>query len=290
MNVRTEKTANCRRKLLIALLAGGFSFVAGGSTYSAETAQAKTAQPVAVDQNAASSFIPSEEFQAFVTGLAREHIPDEYERKKNWGATKKVLDGVDVDLDGLRLDTKRRWKDVNHGTWQWYKVTQIEPEKNLTVRIEEMREVEGQVLCRVSATAKMHCFGRQSQFERGVQLYSMSAEADALVKLTALVSLKPRLDPTSFPPDIILLASVKDASLEIPEFKLQRVSQLDGPVIKSLSSSVREMIEEGVEKKKPQLVEKINKKLEKEKDKLRLKFADVLKTPWGSLAEKLGEE
>jgi hypothetical protein len=265
-----------RRQVLATILA-----VLGGRSLFAE-------MPVVAPDSA---FVPSEEFQTFVTGLAREHIPQEYERKKNWGATKRVLDGVDVDLDGIRLDTKRRWKDANHGTWQWYKLTQINPDQNLTVRIEELREADGgQVLCRVSATARMHCFGRQSQFERGVQIYSVSAEAEAFVKLIAQVSLKPRLDPNSFPPDIVMLAEVQHADLEIHDFKLQRVSHFDGPVIKSLSNSTKSMIEEVIEQKKPQLVEKINKKLEKEKDKLRLKWADMLKTPWGSLAEKMIEE
>jgi hypothetical protein len=236
-------------------------------------------------------FVPSEEFQTFVTGLAREHIPQAYERKKNWGATTRVLDGVDVDLDGLRLDTKRRWKDAYHGTWQYYKLTQINPDENLTVRIEGMREVDGgQVLCKISATARMHCFGRQNQYERGVQIYSVSAEAEAFVKLIAVVSLKPRLDPSSFPPDLVMRAEVKGADLEIHDFKLHRVSQFDGPVIKSLSHSTQKLIEDVVEEKKPQLVEKINQKLEKEKDKLRLSWADVLKTPWGDLAEKLTGE
>lgn len=253
--------------------------------------------PLAVAENESKaerlekSFVPSEDFQAFVTGLAREHIPQTYERKKNWGATKRVLDGVDLDLDGLRLDTKRRWKDANHGTWQWYKLTQIDPDKNLIVRIEEMREVDGgQVKSRITATARMHCFGRQSQWERGVQLYSVSAEAEAAVKLTAIVTLKPRLDPGNFPPDIVLLANVDNANLEIQDFKLHRVSQLDGPVVKGLSRQVQQMIEDVIEEKKPQMVQKINAKLEKEKDKLRLKWADVLKTPWGGLAEKMAGE
>ncbi len=255
-----------------------------GASFSTST---RAEQPTPLEK----AFVPSEEFQTFVTALARENIPAEYERKKNWGATKAVMDGLDVDLRGLRLDTKRRWKDVNHGTWQQYRVTQIDPEQNLAVRIEEVREADGgQVQCRISATARMHCFGRQTQWERGVQVYSISAEAEAAVKLTARAILKPRIDPSSFPPDLILLVSIDQADLEIQDFRLQRVSHFDGPVVKSLSKTVREVIEDVVAEKRPELVAKINRKLEKEQDKLRLKWADVLKTPWGDLAEKLVSE
>ena len=43
-----------------------------------------------------------------VTGLVRANLPDNYEKKKNWGNQTNVFDGLHVKRDGLRLDTKRK--------------------------------------------------------------------------------------------------------------------------------------------------------------------------------------
>ena len=46
-----------------------------------------------------------------------------------------------------------------------------------------------------------------------------------------------RIDPLSFPPEVLLKPKIAAAKLDIRDFKLARVGQFDGPVIRSLSSS-----------------------------------------------------
>jgi hypothetical protein len=99
--------------------------------------------------------------------------------------------------------------------------------------------------------------------------------------------LRPRLDPATFPPDIVLLAHVDHADLEIHDFRMRRLGKFDGPVVRSLSHTVREVLEDKIAADRPKLVNKINEQLEKQQDKLRLRWKDVLETPWSGLAEKL---
>ena len=268
------------RRQSFAILASGLLFSWGAASLSAET-------PVP-PATAAERFVPSDEFQKFITDLAREHVPENYEKRKNWGNTRRVQKGLDVRFEGLRLDTKRIFKEEEHGVWQWYTITNLEPDKHFTVRIEQVREATGgRVICDLSATAKLHCFGRQSQWDRGVQLYSVSADAETQVKLLVSATIRPRLDPKTFPPDVVLLTEVTHADLEIHDFRLQRVGPFDGPVIRSLSKTVREVLEDKIAADREKLVTKINEQIGKQQDKLRLRWSDLLETPWGNLAEKL---
>lgn len=230
-------------------------------------------------------FTPSDEFQAWVTDLVREQLPAEYEKSKNWGHTKRVVVGLDIEPDGLKIETRRRYKEVNDGTWTRYKVTPIEPEKHFAVRVEHIEQLTGnKVRVQLSAVSKVKLFGRMSQWERGVQLVSLSAEADAKVRVQGTVEIALQLDPTKFPPDVSLVPTVTAADAQIAEFKLQRVGKLDGPLVKSLSDETRDVLAAEIAERRPKLVESMNKQLAKKQDKLKFSLSDLLKSEWGKYA------
>jgi hypothetical protein len=231
------------------------------------------------------SFTPSEESQQWITALVREHLPDKYEKSKNWGHTTKVWDGLKITTDDGRISTKRRWKEANDGTWYKYRVDLVEPEKHFDVRVENIREVEGgKISADVQVLARLKCFGRMSQWEHGVQLISLSADVDTTVALTAKVDLGMQLDTKNLPPDVLLVPRVRTARVDIVDFRLRRISNARGPLVKSLSSSVREVVEDKLEEQnRGKLAEKLNKQIAKQQDKLRLSLTDVVRSPWAKL-------
>lgn len=237
------------------------------------------------EQPAEQGFTPSEEFQTWVTDLVREQLPAEYEKKKNWGHTKRVFAGWDFEPDGLKLETRRRWKEVNDGTWTSYRVTPVKPEKHFAVRIEQIEQLSGnKVRVKVAAVAKVKLFGRMSQWERGVQLLSLSAEAEAKVLVQATVEIALQLDPTKFPPDVALVPTVTSADAKISEFTLHRVGKLNGPLVESLSDETRDVLEREIAERRPKLVSSLNKQLAKKQDKLKFSLSDLLKSEWGKFA------
>jgi hypothetical protein len=232
----------------------------------------------------ADSFTPSAEFQEWITQLARQHMPHEYEKRKNWGQTTKSFDGVSVQLKDGRLETHRKYKQANDGTWQHYRVKLKDPEDKFEVRIGNIRELpSGRVGLQVTAVANLEVFGRQALWEHGVQLFSLSAEADARVRLWAEVEVATRLDATRIPPDVFLDPEVKAARLDIPDFRLRRVGQLQGPVVRSLSHATREALEEKLQEDNAKLVAKLNRAISKQEKKLKLSLADVMKSEWRRL-------
>jgi hypothetical protein len=258
-----------RRQFLLALATASVAASTSRSLIADDPSTKSTAP-------AAEPFTPSPEFQALITRLAREQLPDKYEKTKNWGKTTRVFDGWKLERDGLRLETRRRFKQANDGAWQKYTIELLDPEHSFDLRVTNLRQQESQVICDVAVIAAARVHGRHTQWENGVQLLSIGAVADARLQLRAQLAMSTKLDPTKFPPDISLEPRVTQADLDILDFKLQRISHFGGPVVKSLSSSVREVLEDKIAESRPQLVARLNKSLAKQDAKLRFSASDWL--------------
>jgi hypothetical protein len=229
-------------------------------------------------------FTPAADFQEWITSLARQHIPVEYEKKRNWGHTTKTFDGLSVRLQDGQLKTHRKFRDANDGKWQMYRIKLRDANALFDVRIANIRELPGsRVGMDIAATADLDVFGRQSLWEHGVQIFSIGVEATARVRLSAMTEVATRLDSTRVPPDVLLDPEVKAAQLEILDFRLRRVGELDGPLIRSLSHATREVLEDKLRDDNAKLVASLNKQIAKQEKKLRLSVADLMQSKWSHL-------
>jgi hypothetical protein len=271
---------------------GRWAFVALGlaaGSIGAGTAAAQLAPVAVVDaqpppspvelptEEESQPFTPSPEFQRWVTDLVREHIPHEYEKRKNWGQTDQRFDGLSIRLADGQIKTHRKFKDVNGGTWTMYRAELTDPDEQFHLEIGQMQELPGgKIALAITAAAKMRVMGRRSLWQKGVQVFSISAEADTRVRLAADLEIGTRIDPTSFPPAMRFSPRVTAAKLDILDFRLRRVSKFDGPVVRSLSDSVREILEEKLAEDNEKLVGKLNKQLAKQDDKFAISFEKML--------------
>ena len=219
----------------------------------------------------------SERFQELVTELVRGTIPHNYVNEKDWGKTKEVVRGLYIKREGLRIKTHRTRKPVNHGTWKRHRIDLLDPAQSFHVQLQRIRSLpQGGVAFDIICDAKLRVSGRVSQWQQGVQLASLSAEADAAVRLTMQCEMMARIDATHTIPDLELDPVVRSAALYIKSFRLREISRLDGPLIKALSASVREVLEDEVEKRRDKLVQKINRQIDKNQDSLRMSFNELL--------------
>ncbi len=216
---------------------------------------------------------------AWLTGLIRENLPEDYEDTRKWGQQKDVWDGIEWRREEGRIETKRKWKRVNSGTWTRYKVAFVEPEKNLIIQFHKLQSTEdGGIDFILSVEGLLDVHGRLSQWARDVQLVSISLDADAVVRLTVSGKVYFKLNPLKLPPDVLLRPKVEQAVVELQYFRVRRISQIGGDFAKVLGEGARGVLENKIEETNGKLVEKMNRQIEKQHHKLVLSLQDWLQS------------
>src|SRR5690606_14126898 len=105
--------------------------------------------------------IDEEAASRLITALVRDLLPHTYEDLRDWGGAKRVWDGLHIRTDGLQIKTKRRWKEVKHGTWKMYRVRLIDPAEQFRLTVENIRPQEnGRVAFVLHADARLAILGR----------------------------------------------------------------------------------------------------------------------------------
>lgn len=230
-------------------------------------------------QSAALEDINSEEASAelaqqatgWIVWLAHHHLPRQYENTKHWGQQKTVLDGWDFRTEGIKFETKRRWKEVNHGNWTRYKIQIREPKENFQIAISDIRTLaDGKVQFAANIKAPLDLQGRLSVWQYDVQVVSLNADAEADVEVDMICQVAMRLHPLTFPPDILLEPEVISAEMKLNYFRLNRLSQVGGPLAKRLGEGLEIFLREKVKQEGSDLPGKINRAIDKRRDRLRI--------------------
>jgi hypothetical protein len=223
-----------------------------------------SAPPVAVQKAATVS--PDATAQ-IVARLIADAIPREFERKKDWGRTTQITSGVRSSGNFFKFDIHRKKSMVNDGVWKHYRATMIEPEKNLRVRIDNLRSVAaGKIAFTLFATTRLHGWGRAKVYESGVHIIALEAESDAKVSLWLDCEIAIEAAPASFLTGIAVRPQITSARMQLDEFRLTRVSDVSGPIVRELGDGIKGLIED--ELNGPKLAAKLNHSIEKRRDKL----------------------
>jgi len=211
-------------------------------------------------------------------------IPTEYEKQKDWGATKNVPVGVRVEGKFLHTHVHKRTKPVNHGVWKHYKLRMVEPEQNLAVRVTALRSDEpGRYAATIEIEAVIDAWARARVYQYGVHVISVEIEADARVRLTIDGKLAVRWNGPAWFGSAVIDPTAHAARLEVTEFRLRRVSEARGPLVGELSGGVRKLIENELDG--PQLTAKVNRAIERKRDRLTLSPRDLLEGAWKPFGE-----
>ncbi len=240
-------------------------------------------EPMGIKPIAAMPGTSVQDLETFVVQLAKLAIPEKYENTKHWGAKKSIPRGLKLSREDGDLKLRARKKKVNHGSWYFYRVTLQDP-KQLELRLDNIEATDdGRFSFSVFAEAPVHTFARHSQWQWGAQLWSINGEIDSRVRVKADCSVQVQFNPTKLPPDVILKPRVESVDIELLTFELRRVSQLGNDITKPLSKTVRELIESELRQRRSELPAKINRQLEKKKDKFRISLHDIVQSKWKKL-------
>lgn len=239
----------------------------------------RTATPVQIDAG--------EKIDQLLTRLVLENIPHEFEDTKDWGRQVERWDGVKFRREGLKIETERRKKLVNDGTWTRYSVQLRDPKEKFSIQIKNMREpVKNKFTLEVHFVSELSLKARHSKWLRGVQLFSVSAEGFASLRLVVSVDLEIKPVSLKFPPDFVVSPVVKTADIILDEFRIDRIGKVGGEVSQQITKAIRSELDEKIEKKEPKLVQRMNKEIHKNRDDLRISIADSIHSKWFTTAQE----
>jgi len=226
----------------------------------------------------ASTIAVDDQLQQLITQICRQAIPRNYENHKKWGRQEEVTRGLYVGRDGWHIKTHRTKKFVNQGTWTRYEIELLDPGRRLVVRLDNVHRLPNQRLAfDIICAARLRVLGQLANWQQGVQLVSMRAVAEADVRLTICCDVMAKLDFSEMPPGLVLDPAVRSANLLIQRFRLDRISRVGGALARSLSASVREVLERELQRRNEKLLTQINRQLEKNHDKFHVSLRDTLR-------------
>jgi len=109
-----------------------------------------------------------------------ESVPRHFEERKNWGKTAKVVNGLRFKDDGDGLKIRKHTKEVNDGLWKQYQAELIDPEHQLQIRVENLRQTDaGHSAFQIFLSARLRGEARLEQWKDGIKLFNVDAQAES---------------------------------------------------------------------------------------------------------------
>ena len=206
-------------------------------------------------------------------------IPEHYEKKKDWGRRKNITIGIRN--DGLKLE--RRKKAVKHGAWKHYTVDLVDPEENLDVQIENLYTLDdGRVGFTLTLSAKLDLWGRVKVYQYGVHLIALEVVGQTDFDLALDCEVAVGIVKEAGRSMAMIDPSVSDARLRLREFRLDRISNAKGPLVRELGEEIEDIILEKL--RGPKLTAKINRAIDKKRDRLKYALPKFMDSSWWPLA------
>lgn len=224
-----------------------------------------------------------------LTSIVREAIPHEYEDATRWGhTTSERINGLTWRFDRGRPEVRAQRREVNHGTWERFKLKLLDPDERLRLQLDDIRhdETSGALAFTLTVEASVEVEARRAEWVKGVQLYNISTTARADVRLAIDCRVQMVLETKGkIVPDVLLKPTVDDARLQVANYRVLNVSKIGGEVAQLLGRATESFVERAIEKQEAKLPEKINKQIAKRQEKLRFSLSQFAGSQWQDLSK-----
>jgi len=235
--------------------------------------------PVSSSSIEGSASVATPEIAHLLTRLISQSLPPVYHDERKWNQEKEVWDGVYVRLRDGKLETRGKTKLVKAGTWTRYTVRLVDPEEKLHVQFDRLEVIKGKGMSfAVTLEADLDLFGQLNEWARDVRLFSISAHANATVRLQVEGTVRLKVNPLKLPPDMTLIPQVERAHLDLISYRVKEVSHVRGDAAKLLGKSMKAIVHERLKDENQRLTAKMNRQLAKRSHKMTISGDDWLKS------------
>ena len=234
----------------------------------------------------------SDSIDQLLTHLALTKIPKEYVDTRKWGNQTERWDGIRFDLDQGRLETRRRKKLVNDGTWTKYAASLRNPDQEFQVQVRNVRELaSGTLGFEIHVAAHVDFKAQQVKWKKGVKLLSLSAQGHAQIKIQVDMEVAIASEGQKFPPDLVISPKANSSHLEFVDFRIDRVGKVGGEFAQQVGNEAEKRLSERLPEYEQKIVDKINAEFAKKSPGYRFSFSDLQKSKWSqSLMGVLGRQ
>jgi hypothetical protein len=233
----------------------------------------------------AESPIPdNESLSRLAQRIVLENLPKQFEDQRDWGHTTRVINGLHLKEDGDRLKIEKHTKEVKNGIWKQYRISAVDPEHELQVRIVNLRQTDSSHSAfQVLLSGKLHAEGRWEQWKDGIKLLNVNAEADSRIETRLDCEMAIDWKPGGLLGQFSIEPKVIGARLELVDFDLKKLSKIEGRLAHELGERLKDTLAKKLHAEEPKLVDKLNKAIEKRQDRLRFSPDDVVANGFSKL-------
>lgn len=191
-------------------------------------------------------------------------IPETFEDNDDWGQEKRIQSGLNIRTRNGQVRTSRRWKTVNHGSWERISASLLNPDQTFRLELTQLPETASSILhYELQLSGQLRTFARQQQWSYGVMLWSVSAEADVEVSLTADFELQQEFCSSETGTSLRFQPVVQNAYFTLHDFRARKISHSKGTVPRQIGEWAEPLIQREVQKLNRDLTSKLNRTLTK---------------------------
>ncbi len=204
--------------------------------------------------------------------VVRYAIPDGYVDDSDWGHTRKIFAGVEIERgrNGLPRISKEK-RTVRHGLWRKYRITLRNPDETLSIEVEP-RDTAGGTGFVIVIRSRIRITAHLEHWVNGVKGINFETIADATVRMRIVGQLAIHSEPVPgrLLPDLVLEPSIERVHLRLADFDLHKFGLARGDLAEELGDRSRCVVEKLLQSREKDLLKKARRTIDRHRDDLRL--------------------
>ena len=161
--------------------------------------------------------------------IVADSLPRQFVDDRGWGKTAKVVNGLKIEHDGDGIKIRKHTHEVNDGLWKQYKAELVDPQKELLIRVQNVRAMKPNLTSlQLFLAAKLHGQARLEQWKDGVKLLTLTTDADCKIEALIDMDVHVSVQPGALLGEVLVEPKVTGANLDLIDFQLQKISKLQG--------------------------------------------------------------
>jgi len=217
----------------------------------------------------------TDELGTILRALLLTALPDPLvQQNMDWGKQRKVPNGITWKKDGLLLKPEKQEKLKNDGVWRRVKAEAVNPDKTLTLIVNNVQKPEkGKLTFDVEISLQTRITFEQQLWKAGVRIYSGETRARCrpILRLKCESTTRTVKNGSAFP-DVIFRMRVLDAKLTYEQLKVEHTAGVGGEAAELLGEAAIETVKQLRPSIERNMLEKANKAIVKAGDTKEVKL------------------